>query len=368
MNMTYRPIAFSAPTAQNEVKLLIDSAVETTKMAMHRYYGQNFLSIKHFSNEDYKALNDNTHKSIIKYCAERSNLIDQNFESADAMVSAFANPMFESLYFAIITEALKAVNADNEVEQIMVCANVVDVNLGDSKSFEIESKALFKVQDGAYGNNVTRYNQQYKSSITVTPKPKVAAVAFDVTQMVAYGYDFGKMMAKIAMSFRTQMYVDVINTVFTTSFSTTPFYEATFAKETYMELADRVRAANSADVSAFGTRVAFGAMSNTVTTGFATIDEMNKTGFIGNLYNVRSVLLDQAIDSSVATADFRLPNDKVLLMSSVGDKPVKLVKEGGVRVSQETGELDSLYKRVYKMFMSWDTGLATQAHYGIQVV
>ena len=81
MNMTYRPIAFSAPTAQNEVKMLIDSAVEVTKMAMHRYYGQNFLSVKHFSNEDYKTLNDTAHKSIVKYCAERSSLIDQNFES-----------------------------------------------------------------------------------------------------------------------------------------------------------------------------------------------------------------------------------------------------------------------------------------------
>lgn len=87
MNMTYRPIAFSAPTAQNEVKLLIDSAVETTRMAMHRYYGRTSCPLNILAMKVQNSTNDNTHKSIIKYCAERSNLIDQNFESADAMVS-----------------------------------------------------------------------------------------------------------------------------------------------------------------------------------------------------------------------------------------------------------------------------------------
>lgn len=86
------------------------------------------------------------------------------------------------------------------LSKLWFCANLLTLTLAIPNPLKLSPKLWFQVQDGAYGNNVTRYNQQYKSSITVTPKPKVAAVAFDVTQMVAYGYDFGKMMAKIAMS------------------------------------------------------------------------------------------------------------------------------------------------------------------------
>lgn len=358
-----------AQTVSSDATLLVDSATTLTKMAMDKYHRDNFLATRFSCPEDYNKLNETVKRSIMQYCATKAGIADLDVTNKESVAMAFTHPSFSWHFFAIQTATLKAVNADNEVEQIMIATNVEDVAQGDSKTYEIESKALFPVQENAYGNLTTRFNEQYKSTITVTPRPRIAGISFDVTEMVAHNYDFGKMMAKIAISFRAQMYKEIVDTIFTVAnVSTTPFYNATFAKSTYMQLADRLSAINGAEVTAYGTRVAFGTISDAVSAGFATKDELNKTGFIANLYNVRSVLFDQAVDSSVPTVPFRVPNDKIILLSSVGDNPVKLVKEAGIQVIDDDGKNNSLYRRSYKYLTSWGTGLATQANYGIQSI
>lgn len=351
-------------------KLLVDSGVLLGKLAMNKYHNQNFLATR-FSvvGENYDELNKTLLEKVYKYCAEKAGLENYDFSKKEDIVRAMSNPVFEWNFFAIQTEILNNVNPDNEVEDIMIAANISTVGLGDSKTFEIDSKALYKVQEGAYGNNVSRFQEHFRSAITLTPTPKVAAIDFDVTQMTGIGYDFGKQIAKIAMSFRVKMYTDVVNEIYTVAnVSSTPFYKATFAKTTYMEMADRLAGANGSGVTAYGTRVAFGQIADGITSGFATQDEINKTGFIGNIYGVSSVLFDQAVDSNTASFTFKVPNDRLILLSPVGDRPVKVVRENNVMVINDEGKNNALYRRSYKYMDSWTVGLATQAAYGIQVV
>jgi len=376
MNRMIAPMLFSRDekAGDDKKRSLINVSIDLTKTELEnkRIQDNNFLINKYSVNnslittEVKKAFRN----KLYKYCAEKAGLTDLDFEDKNSMMRAFSHPVFEWELMSIITETINTVNADNEVEDILVAANVKTVGIGDSFTDEIESKSLYKVQEHAYGDNKSRYQEHLKSPITITPLPKSASVDFDVIQMTAINYDWGKQIAKIAASFRTKMYQDVVDVIFTVAnVSATPFYAPTFAKSTYVTLASRLEAANGgAGVTAYGTNIAFTAMSDIVDTGYTTLDEINKSGFIGNLYGVRTQIFKQAVDSSNANFAFRVPNDRVLLMSSLGERPVKLVKESALQVISETGLNTALYKRVYTMIDSWKAQLATQAAYAIQEV
>lgn len=348
-----------------ESELLVQSLYTLTKMGIDRYHSDNFLATKYSCSENYDVLKDAVKDKYIKFCADRADLPFE-IKTKEDIVKAFSNPTFEWQFFAIQTEALNRVNADNEVEDVLKLATIDTVGIGDSKSYEINSKSLYQVQEGSYGNNVSRFQRQYKSSITLTPEPKICRISFDVMQIMGIGYDFGRELAKVAMSFRTRMYKDAVEAIYSVTTLPTIFNLGTFAKSTYMQLADRVNSANgNVGVTAYGTRVAFGEASDTVSSGFATQDEINKTGFIGNLFNVRSMLLNQAVDSTTNGYAFQVPNDKLILLSDVSDRVCKIVREGSIMVETEEGKTNSLYNRIYTYKDSWQVGLATQAIYGV---
>lgn len=360
-------------STDDDKRLIVQRGVELAKMAMQKHFSDNFLSGKFsYDLKNYEEENKKVRDSIFKYCGEKAGLSgsELDFSVKENLVNAFNFDAFEKHYFSIEIQILNTVNADNEVEDILKLANISSVGLGDSKTFDIESKALYRVQEGSYGNNVSLYQRQFRDSITLTPSPKDISIDMDVIHMTAYNYDFGKHIAKVAMSFRTRMYKEIVDEIYTiANVSSTPFYEPAFAKTTYTQLATRVDGANgNVGVYAVGTRDAFINMSDNINNGYATLDEINKTGFIGNLYGVSSMLINQAVDSNTANFTFQVPNDRVLLISMVGDKPVKLVKEGSIWVVPEDGKTNSLYTKKYSYKDYWKVGLATQSAYGIQEV
>lgn len=357
---------------EEKANVLKNSMVKLTQMAMNKYHGDNILCKKYvFSEtENYKDLNDTVKSSLLKYACEKSGLTHLDMTKKEDVHLAFTNESFRWHFFAIQTQALQDVNSDNEVEDILMLANTVTVGIGDSWTAEISSKSLYNVQDGAYGNLVSRFQEHFKSPVTITPTQKICRIDFDVNQIMALDYDFGREIAKVAMSFRTRMYKDITDALYLTSnLSGTPLYQASFTKTNYTDLATRVDRANGGlGVMAYGTRQAFISMSDGISNGYATQDEINKTGFIGNLYGVTSMLIGQAVDSTTANLNFQVPNDRIIVMSAVTDKPIKLVREGQIFVVDDDGRNNSLYKRTYTYVQNWAVGLATQAAYGIQSV
>lgn len=354
--------------ADNDGQMIVENLTKLTRMAIDKYNNKNFLYTQYTCSDNYNELEADVKKAIIKYCAEKSGLSHYNFDSKDALGRAFTKHDFAWTFFDIQTQALNAVQADNELEDALKLANIVTVSAYDSISFEIGGKNQYEVQDGQWSNNVSRYQGELKSSVTLAPLPKIAKVEIDVVQMLANNYDFGKHMAKIAMSFRTKMYIDIVNEIYTVTNVPSAFHESSFAKTSYAELADRIAAANSAGVMALATRSAWMSAANTVANGFSTQDEINKTGFIGNLYGVSSSVLDQVVDSNSASYSFRVPNDRIILLSAIGDRPVKVAKGGNIMVTDEIAQTGSLYNRVYSYQDAWDLAIATQGHYGIQEV
>jgi hypothetical protein len=315
---------------------------------------------------DSKAFRD----MLLKYCAQKAGIPDLDANNLDQCKDLAArNEVFLKEVFAIQGEILNQINSANELEDSLGLANVSTVGWGDSKTFAIGPKSLYLVQDDTYGNNVSRYQKEFQTDVTIVPSPKTIAIAYDVFQMMMVDYDWAAQIAKVAMSVRARMYQDVVDAIYAVAnLTNTPFYKANFSKTVYIENVDRLAAANNASVRAYGTRQAFGRISDTIDRGFNVQDEYVNKGYIGDLYGVPSIILQQAVDSNTSSYTFRVPNDRILLLPMVGDRPIKVVQEGSVVILNEDGENAPIKTRNYKYQYSWNAALCTQCSYGIQGV
>ena len=351
---------------------MVSAVTNLIRFACKRYGKNEFLPVNYYGEiKDYDLYNEKTSKALFTYAIDQVYGIDEYTSASETRKRLIVqDENVRKLAFAIVLEALVNIVADNEVEDALIFADIRDCAPENSMTFEIDSKMIYPVQDSSYGANIGRFNQSYQSAITLTPKGKSLGVSFPFHMLRTGSYDFGKEMAKVAISFRARQYADIITTIFGVTSALTPFYSTTFAADEYMLMADKIRALNSSEVQAFGTNQAFYAISNNVTTGFSVQDEKVKTGYIADIYGIRTIVIPQAVNTLTTSIGVRVPNDKIILMSGYdGDKPVKMVRSRVANVTTRNGAIEQGLDRMeYSVQMFWDCGIATKSHFGVQEV
>ena len=367
-------------SAQDETAEVIkNNLVKLAKYAMNNDSRYKRVAELSFSNEkidNYEELNLKAKTALLKYAAEKAQI--KEISTKADVINAFSNPMFQTVFNSIIVDSLQSIVLKSRPEQIYRLANVSDVEVGDSETWEIDPKGLPIAQRTSYTTNVTFLDSYAITPITITPKPYSIGTTMDYIRILANNYDIGREIARVAASLlfaQLKLIVDSIYAI--ANVQGTPFYQANWNAANYVQMIDDIKMLNGgADVTAYGTTVAFSKMGVLATTnyGFQSQDEMIREGFLGRAYGVDNVVLDQFTDLSqpftTASANTlrTIPNDRVILLSSVGDKPVKLVREDFIRVKVKEPKDGSLYRSNYEYFMSFDAAIATQANYGIQVV
>lgn len=353
----------------NTAAEVVSNAKNLAMAALSRDYSHTgMVNTFSMSGIDYDKLNDQVKKSVLIFAGEHSGVKD--ISDKKHLVMAFDNPTFSAIYNSIIAETLMGVMTSLTPKQIMSFANIDEVDIGDSKTYEIEPKGLPIAQRNSYNSNVVLLDGFSKSGITVTPQVYSTGSSIDYLRIIGNNFDFGKEIARVVMSLLYAQFKLVVGIIFdTTNVTGTPLYEATFSATNYTLMISYLQALNNTSVSAYGTIPAFQKMGAVATTnyGFATQDEMIKNGWLGRAYGIDNIAIDQATDLSAPFVDSNLsslllvPNDKVLLLSSSGDKPVKLVRENFIRVLSKEPKQGSLYTQDYSYTMSFECGLATQA-------
>lgn len=367
-------------SAQDETAEVIkNNLVKLAKYAMNNDSRYKRVAELSFSNEkidNYEELNLKAKTALLKYAAEKAQI--KEISTKADVINAFSNPMFQTVFNSIIVDSLQSIVLKSRPEQIYRLANVSDVEVGDSETWEIDPKGLPIAQRTSYTTNVTFLDSYAITPITITPKPYSIGTTMDYIRILANNYDMGREIARVAASLlfaQLKLIVDSIYAI--ANVQGTPFYQANWNATNYVQMIDDIKMLNGgADVTAYGTTVAFSKMGVLATTnyGFQSQDEIIRNGFLGRAYGVDNVVLDQFTDLSqpftTASANTlrTIPNDRVILLSSVGDKPVKLVREDFIRVKVKEPKDGSLYRSNYEYFMSFDAAIATQANYGIQVV
>ncbi len=311
---------------------------------------------------DYKAKNELFHKMILDEAYEISNINKDRFDP----ISAFTFQTFERAYFSVVEEVLNKVNSRSEIEQAMIFADVKSMADGDSLLFTIPSNHLLAVSTVANGVRSVHFQQVWSEEYTLVPVPKKIGVKLDIYRIASGMQDYGHLISLVARSFRNKMLQEVTDMVYG-GYDTlgTNFKEATFAQESYIQLAERVAAANGSPVMTIGTRSALAKVLPT--SDFMLLgsgQEYLSNGYLNSPFGIPTVKLDQVVKPN-SNFDFGIDNNHLIIMSALADRPVKIGMEGNTTIRQSREFENTDDTRSFGITSKWDMGLISQAHYGI---
>lgn len=371
MEKTVLEFKFSAN--DDKATIIINSLADLAAAAAYRDFGNHGI-IEEVKFANYAEENEKIKKSILAFAAEKAGIAVP--ETATDLAFAMDNSVFKSVINTINTKAIGVMMVRYTAPQLERLSAIETVGLGESRTYEIETKALPIAQKATYGSNVSMVPSYAKSSITVTPKPYTIGISLDVIRIIAGGYDWGRAVARVYAGMLFAQYKLIVNKIFDTSIlNGTPLYQENFSAATYAQLADDVGMLNgsSADsVIALGTRAAWNAISALATQGgFSTKDEYIRTAYLQKIYGVDSMILDQFTNfaapfTNATAASLRaIPNTLIVLVPAT-DRIVKLVRESYIRVIETPANDNTLNRMEYTYFQNFDAALATASYFGLQ--
>ncbi len=341
----------------------------------HNKSGNEFARFAGYVKEDkdgkpltYAEKNKRFHEALLDDCYEVAGLKDR--KGVYNVRQAMQRGDFTTHMFSIVSIILDNLMSQNEVQQYLAFAEVRNVAWGDSATFHFGNRGTYQIAKVAHGKNRAFLQREYMGEVTLTPTAHQASVAFPFYEIARGEVDWGYQIAKIMRSFL----VDISQTVATTMFGaysslSTPWVENAYSQTAFTELAERVAAGNgAAECIVYGTKSALGKIipSNQYF-GFQSGSEYMDLGYVNSPFGVPIVRLAQAVKPE-SNYDFVLPNDKLVFLPSIGDKPIKVVMEGETIISA-VNENDSASKtRIYTVTMSYDIGIATATKYAIMDV
>ena len=371
MNLNYAMFA----AENSDIDVLKNSLSDLTLAALSSNYTKSGL-VADFKVDNYNQMTKEAKEALLAFCAAKAGIkVPTNKTEVLAM---FSNPVAESLFNSIIAETIADVRIRVTSPQLMAMAEIVNVEPGDSYTWEIETKALPVVQKASLASNVAYLQSWSKKGITISPDEYGLGSTIDFIRVLAADFDIGKEIARMVYATLMAEYSAVANIIFATSgdlATKTPFYQSTWNGANYVKMAEYISALNGGmGVTAYGTIVAFNAISALATTsfGFAMQDRYIENGYLGKIYGVDSVILDQVVNfnapigTSLAGLNGIIPDNLIVLLSAVGDKPVKLVRSTYVRVKRDEPQDGALNRIAYRYFFGFNAALATQAHFGLQ--
>lgn len=355
--------------ADDTISKILEKSIEVGLHSLSENYGSTGLVSK-FSLSDYHKESEIVKKAVLKYCAENSGMGE--ITSKEDITMAFSNPQFEFLFNSIQAQSLMGIMTRVQSPQILSMANIATVGLGDSYTWEIDPKGLPVAQRASYLSNVTINETFVKSGITVTPQQYSIGVDVDYIRIIANDYDWGRELARVAMGMLYAQYKLIVGLVFDTA-NATSLYNATFTAAKYVKTASDLTALNGSRPTAFGALPAWQKISALASQGgLMATDKYIDNGYLQKIFGVNSVIIDQATDFSAplnaGVPEVLVPEGLIVMLSGVGDKPVKLVRENFIRIIKQNNTDGAQNKVAYSYFMGFDAAIATQAHFALQNV
>ena len=125
--------------------------------------------------------------ALLAFCAEKSGI--NSLETKADVINAFENVNFRTIFNSIIVDTLQSIILRSKPEQIWRLANVDEVEVGDSQTYEIDTKGLPIAQRTSYTTNVTFLDSHSKMSLTVTPKPYSIGTTMDYIRILTNNFD-----------------------------------------------------------------------------------------------------------------------------------------------------------------------------------
>ena len=362
-------------SAEDKFNIIVKNCADLTAVSVSKNFSEyGIIEDVQMDAEKYRELNEKVKESMLCYAAEKAGIPTP--KDATEMAFALDNSMFKTVLNSIIARSIMTVMATYRAPQLDRLAQIDTVSVGNSMTYEIETKALPIAQKATYGSNVTMVPSYAKSSVTVKPVPYSIGISLDFIRILANGYDWGYAIARVYAGMLFAQYKLIVSKLFdTTVLNGTPLYQQYFASATYTQLASDVAmlaGVGTSNVTAYGSLVAWNALSALATQGgFTTKDEYIRNAYLQKIYGIDSMILSDFTNfaapftTSNAPSLRSIPNNLIVLVPS-NDKPIKLVRESYIRVIETPANDNNLNRNEYSYFQSFDAALATPNYFGLQ--
>jgi hypothetical protein len=308
-----------------------------------------------------------------------ANLLKEAFKRAGVANAGFSdtimmqNPNVQWANFALISEILSVITPATVLDSFGQFAEIRNGNWGDNFKFTIPNPNLFVVSKIANGIRKGEPQRLYSTETSLTPVAHDVTIQEDFYRVLTGKVDFGDWIMRISQSVDTALSLEIYNAFYGTYGGlVSTFKEATFDATKYVQLGQRVSAANrGAKVGVFGTRVALSKVvpnANFANFGVGAGEEFIRNGFLSNFMGFDTFVLDQRIVANDPTYAFAAADDAIYFVAVGSDKPVKVGFEGTPIIYQ--GQLgtnaDNTIDYSYQQF--WDSAIVSSTKYGIMKV
>lgn len=354
---------FSYQKFNNEA---LDNIVETFALLTDKY-----LDGKS-NTKEYQEANKALNEAFMTECAKEVAAFNytgiEDVKEPMLYNSPYFIAKFDTILARVLTPVIPAVISRN-YDQLY---DLTQTGWGDSAKFEVESNELFLVSDIAEGVARGGVQTLLNTEYTISASPRQIATYVDWYLVAAGKLDWGKICAKVGLSYANFIQGMVIKSMSSTiaqagNYGIGGYMANGFSDANWVTVARNVSLANGgAQVYALGTEVALMDVlpAESAISGFryGENSEIVKTGHLPAYKKVPLIVLDQSIVPNTVNG----PNppttnvsDDIIFMLPMGlNKPVHVVIEGNALTVQ---------KNPYEMKDHSYTFTVT-AHLGVGVV
>ncbi|QSF43532.1 hypothetical protein [Paenibacillus tianjinensis] len=306
-------------------------------------------------------------EGLMREAFKRAGVANAGFKDEVMMRS----PNVQWAVFALLSETLSVIIPNTVLNSFERFAEVRNGNWGDNFKFTIPNPDLFVVSKTAQGIRRGEPQRIYNGEVFLTPSPREITIQEDWYRVVAGKVNFGDWVTRIAQSVETDITTMVYSGLYGSYAGLNAnFKEATYDKDQFVKLAQRVSAANrGAKVTVFGTQLALSKVvpnENFANFGVGVGEEYIRMGYLGSMFGVDTLMIDQRLKPN--SFDFAIADDSLYFVCMGTDRPVKIGFEGSPLIIQDTATANADLTQNYTYQQSYDAMVATSARYGIMHV
>lgn len=304
------------------------------------------------------------HTALLKFALQKANISEGEFNSTQIA----GNPMVKWATYAIISEMLDTLIPDVILDNFNQFAEIKNVGWGDQLRFEVPNTNQMVVTTQSRNNRKTHKQRLHSNDLIMTPENHAITVGEHwyriVTGQVDWAVYVDRAVEAMATKISTMVY-DAINDSFD-GLDADFVASGAFDQDVFNRLRARVIAANGGGgtASAFGTQIALSKiLPPTVGLQQGLGVDYVRTGYLDTYMGTNLFELQQRLIPG--TNDFALDEGKVLILSSLNNKLVKIGFEGDTLTFDATPPQTSDLSQDHTIQRAFDVKLVTAGAYGV---
>lgn len=277
------------------------------------------------------------------------------------------HPIVSWATFAIVNQLIDAVLPDSLVNSIGLYTDIINIDMGDSASFDIEPRDLFVVSKAGHAMRQGELKKQFKGQVSIIPEARVISVTVSLYKVLSGMESLARFTAKAVQSLESEATKDAY-TAFATAMAaldnagTDQLRYAGWSQANFLTLAQRVSAWNGGRRAMLvGTSLALqNVLPADANYRYDLESDFVRMGYIRNFKGYDVMEIPQVADWATEFSTL-IDDTKLWVLSPSAGKLVKLVLEGSTLASTANAFDNANLTQETNLIKMFASGIATSA-------